>query len=573
MSRTGWIPRALSAALTAFALVQATGPARAAASLDYRGAALSRRQVESAMAPALRAPGDSSAAARGLEAVLARLQNSGYLDARASASWDSTAGGPRLDLRVAEGRRYRIARIEMQAASPRDSAQFLQALGLAPGGIASPAGVAAAVQAAVARLSDHGRPYAELGVSLFEWDSTGARVRLNGALGPEVTVTRVRIDGLAATQPRVALRAIGRLDGAPFDRPAAEAARERLVQLGLFRRVTYEGIEGESDWTKAQLVYRVEEPRYNRFEGAVGFQGEGSAVGLARLELDNLAGTGRAAALRWESKGQGIAWFSARYAEPMLFGAPWRGEVAVEQQVQDTIFTRTRWGGRLGFALSRLERLEAGYQHERVVQPEGLLERAELQTTSFGLERDARDEPLWPRRGMRVHLTGAQSFKSEALRPSGRRTARASSFEGAAEWHRPLAGNGGLAVELQSAARFSSQRLLPIFERFPVGGAASLRGHDEEAFRVDRYLLSRLEWRLFPAGGRQRVALFWDHAVMATRLPIESGGDRQSIENADGFGFGLRLEAPGGLVGLDYGLEPGRGPLEGKVHLQLVTTF
>jgi hypothetical protein len=38
-------------------------------------------------------------------------------------------------------------------------------------------------------------------------------------------------------------------------------------------------------------------------------------------------------------------------------------------------------------------------------------------------------------------------------------------------------------------------------------------------------------------------------------------------------GFGLRLEAAGGLLGLDYGLEPGRAALEGKVHLQLVTTF
>ena len=128
-------------------------------------------------------------------------------------------------------------------------------------------------------------------------------------------------------------------------------------------------------------------------------------------------------------------------------------------------------------------------------------------------------------------------------------------------------------MDADAAARFSSQRVLPIFERFPVGGAASLRGHDEEAFRVDRYLLSRAEWRLFPAGGRQRVALFWDHAVMATRVATDPGGDRQSIENADGFGFGLRLEAPGGLIGLDYGLEPGRAPLEGKIHLQLVTTF
>ena len=41
----------------------------------------------------------------------------------------------------------------------------------------------------------------------------------------------------------------------------------------------------------------------------------------------------------------------------------------------------------------------------------------------------------------------------------------------------------------------------------------------------------------------------------------------------DGVGFGLRLESAGGVVGIDYGLEPGRPPLEGKIHLRLVSAF
>jgi hypothetical protein len=71
----------------------------------------------------------------------------------------------------------------------------------------------------------------------------------------------------------------------------------------------------------------------------------------------------------------------------------------------------------------------------------------------------------------------------------------------------------------------------------------------------------------------QRVFLFWDHAWMATRLADPSGAVATVVQQRDGVGFGLRLQAAGGLVGLDYGLEPGRPPLEGKVHLQLVTTF
>jgi hemolysin activation/secretion protein len=115
--------------------------------------------------------------------------------------------------------------------------------------------------------------------------------------------------------------------------------------------------------------------------------------------------------------------------------------------------------------------------------------------------------------------------------------------------------------------------VLPLFERQPLGGAASLRGYDEEQFRADRYALSRLEWRRFVGASGQRVFLFWDHAWMESRLADPSGATHLVDLQRDGVGFGMRLDAAGGLLGLDYGLEPGRPPLEGKIHLQLVTTF
>jgi hemolysin activation/secretion protein len=111
------------------------------------------------------------------------------------------------------------------------------------------------------------------------------------------------------------------------------------------------------------------------------------------------------------------------------------------------------------------------------------------------------------------------------------------------------------------------------WERWPVGGAASLRGHDEEAFRVDRYALARFEWRWFVGSQGQRLALFWDHAEMQTRVALPAGGDAFRHRAADGTGVGMRLPAAGGDVDLDYGLEPGHGFLEGKIHLRLVTSF
>jgi len=50
-------------------------------------------------------------------------------------------------------------------------------------------------------------------------------------------------------------------------------------------------------------------------------------------------------------------------------------------------------------------------------------------------------------------------------------------------------------------------------------------------------------------------------------------GDRGVDRDVDGIGAGLRLRAAGGLVDLDYGVEPGRGFLDGRIHLRLVSTF
>lgn len=561
----------LTAAALAAALAAAAAAPGTAADLSFRGPASWRRAAERLLAPALRAPLDSAALARPLGEMVRRLQAEGHLEAAARGAWDGT--GERLTVTLEPGPRHRLRSVGIAAGTPAESALIAAGLPLAAGDPAAPGAVAGALDRALAAAAESGHPYATLGVSGWEVTGDGVALRVSGALGPRVTVSGVRVEGLLATRPALAARAAGRLAGEPYRRSAALAGRERLVQLGLFRTVAYEGLEGEADPSRARLVYRVSEPRYNQFEGAVGFQGAAGTVGLARLELGNLAGTGRALHLRWASRGRGLADFGARYAEPLLLGAPLRGEIAVEQEVQDTLYTRTDWGGRLRFAITPVDRIEAGYVHERVVQAAGEAEESNLQNTVFALERSTLDPPLAPRRGSFTRLAGSQVFKTERLRPAGRRTARAGTAAVRAEVHRPAGARLGLGLELRGEGRFSSERVLPLYERLPLGGAATLRGHDEEAFRVDRFVLTRLEWSRFLDDGAGRVLLFWDHAWMARREAVAAGGDRLDSFHRDGVGFGLRLEAAGGVVGVDYGLEPGRPPLEGRVHLRLVSAF
>ncbi len=569
-------PPAILAALLALVLGVAPSRPAAAARLSLTGWPGPRVAAEGLLQGALRAPRDSVALAVALARLSASLQGDGWLDARLAARWDDS-GEPGLEVRVTPGGRYRWGGIAVDLA-PADSAVFAAAFAGLPGAHASPSALADAIAAAVDGAEAGGYAWASLGVSAWDADSGRVRVRLTGALGPRVTVADVRVDGLAVTRPEVAEKAMGRLRGLPYDPLAARLATRRLENLGIFRKVEYLGIAGRGDWREGVLHWYVEEPRYNTFEGAVGVQGTAGVVGLAKLGLGNLLGTARSMALSWQSSGRGLSDFGARYVEPMLFGRALRLEGALQQQMQDTLFTRFRWGARARVALGERLTAEAGYEDERVVQPLGDVRDADAQNTSFTLDRDGRDEARAPRRGTLARLEVTQTFTHETLAPQSGTPPAGRDLTGGAlqldgEWHRPLGRAAGLALETHAADRFSSERVLGEWQRWPVGGSASLRGHDEQEFRVDRYALTRLEWRFFLGAPGQRAALFWDHAHMETRLPVSTGGDRLERIEADGLGVGLRLPAAGGDVDLDYGLAPGLGVLEGKIHLRLVTAF
>ncbi len=571
--------RTLALAALLLALT-AAGVGASAARLQLTAWPLASRDGEELFANVLRAPADSVGLAAALLRAEALLQGGGWLEARVSAAWSTDRR--LLTVRIQPGPRYRWGTLACDV--PReDSLALARLLRWPHGAPADPALLGARVDQALRDGEEQGHAWAQLEVTGWELDSARVNVRLSGALGPRVHVSGVRIDGLHTTRRDVAERALGRVSGVPYNPTAARAAAVRLSQLGVFSRAEFAGLEGGPQWQAGTLAYKVQELRYNRFEGAVGVQGSAGVVGVAKLELGNLLGTARSAALGWQSRGAGRSDFDVRYVEPFLAGLPFRMDAALAQQLQDSTYTRTRWGVNLGYALGTGDRVVLGLEEERVVQNLAPAGTADLQNTVFAYERDSRDDQVTPRVGTRLRLSGTGVYKHEVARTpvpgqSPSVHSRAGVVDARAEWHRPTGAATGVALELWAAGRFSSEPILADYERTPVGGATTLRGHNEEEFRVDRVALSRLEYRWFPSSTGEQVALFWDHAHMFTREPVldpfgQTVGDRGVNQDADGVGLGLRLRTAGGIVDVDYGLAPGRGFREGKIHLRLVSLF
>ncbi len=565
--------RARTACFSCLLVVATATPAIGAPSFEGRGWPGPSRELAGHFAGALRAPRDSAALALGVLAASLRLQSLGHLEGRVRAEWTGEVPLARLQCEVVPGPRHVFAPVEVVLVGA-DSALVAGSLASLAGEAADAARFERALGDALESAERSGHAWAQLAISEWRIDGAQVRTRVTGTLGPKVTVTDVRLDGLVVTRPELARRSMGRLTGMPYRPTDARAAAERLRQLGVFRSVEFLGLEGGADWREGVLAYRVEEPRYNRIEGAVGVQGETGVVGLARFELGNLLGTGRSVGLDWQRRGSGLSDLGARYREPLILGWPLAVEVNVAQQLQDTLYTRDRFGLRGLLAVNPRDRVEMGYEEERVVQTRGTLRSVELSNTMFALARDDRDDPFAPRRGTRARLAATQISRRERFEDGARVRSRASALDASIEAHRAVGRSNGMMLEVVTALRLSGQRVLGEFERAPLGGAATLRGHDEEAFRVDRHVRSRFEYRRFLGSRGERVHVFWDHAEMESREAGPTPGtSRLERKRADGLGFGLRLPAAGGLVDLDYGIEPGRGALDGRIHLRLVTAF
>ena len=533
---------------------------------------------------------DSAAIAQGLERLVGALEAKGWLTAQIDSLRPEaplTAPGGRVEradlaVYVSPGPRYEFGRVSLVGVETLDSARARSVLDVAAGQPFEARRLEAGIERLLDAYGERSRPLASVTVLGLERRGTRVDVELRVLEGDSLRVAEVVYEGARSTRRALLEKSVGNLVGLPYNRARLAAARERLLDLGVFRRVDepiLEPLEGGS----GRVVWRVEEAQANSIDGAVGYQGDRDRVtGLVDLELGNLAGTARQVALRWEGRGEGLAEFRFRYAEPLLFGRPLRAEVDLQQTLEDTIYTRSRFSGRLVFAGWSGARIWIGGGLERTVLEEGPTERATSGATEAGIALDRLDDPLAPRRGVRAALTTATRFKREVFRPEGERRSRQAHLGLEAEAHRGLTSSTGLGLAVEGALKLSSDPVLPLYDLDPVGGALQLRGYREAEFRASRWAVARLEYSAFLGSGSRAYA-FLDQGVLYRRLDpalvdstggaLEPAGERSSTLYRPGYGVGLEAGTAAGQIGVSIGYGQGDGPLDGKLHVRLRRRF
>ncbi|MEH2255401.1 outer membrane protein assembly factor [Nostoc sp.] len=193
----------------------------------------------------------------------------------------------------------------------------------------------------------------------------------------------------------------------------------------------------------------------------------------------------------------------------------------------------------------------------------------DLTTVSFTATKDQRDNPLNPTQGSVLSLSTEQSV------PIGEGNISLNRLKANYSQYLPVQLFNSkqpqvFAMNVQAGTVVGN---LPPYESFNLGGSNSVRGYDSGEVGSGRsYVLASAEYR-FPVLPIVGGVLFADFAS-----DLGSGdtvlGDPAGVRNKPGYGFGygagVRLNSPLGLIRADYGIND-QG--ESKVHLGIGQRF
>lgn len=521
------------------------------------------------------APRDSVPA--GGEIVAARLVRERLVDAgwwsaevRAETRKESVAGRE-IALIVRAGERVELADVAVRGNVLLTHEEVLSHMELRPGSPFDRKLLEADAARILRAYSERGHPLARVYPSRFRAQDGRLSFVVRLGEGPAASLESVRVFGNRVTDERVVARIAGVHPGDPWDVRKIERMAARLRREGLFTSVSEPRIVRGSRDNLLGVEIEVEEGPSSSIFGVLGYNpgrnGKGDLVGLVQLDLRNLLGTARRAALHFEKQPGDVRDLSFRYREPWVLGSPISVEVGAAQALRDTLYSRTDLdvailvptGDRSTFRMAA-ERRSSSFDDAA-----GANVSETATGGSVGWSIDIRDRRVNPTRGWLGDLiVGARETESGILR-----TRVETGGQILAPWGRTWV----VSEEAGFRGAWSSEADLPLHEQYYLGGTRTLRGYREEQFHGERVWWTRSELR-YRLTSRSRAYLFGDVGGFRFEERPE-GAPAQIVRDVlAGGGVGASVESGGsGVVRFELALGRGDDFSDAKVHVGLEQEF
>lgn len=527
-------------------------------------------------------PADSLGAAA--RAALAALHADGHLLATVdSAAVDTVAGRPRVALYLSRGAAVHVRAVRLDGVTAFDPAGLLASFDTRPGRRFDPVRLERDLDALLARYDAAGYGLAAVYLEAVDVEATDrdratAALRLRIDEGRPLRLGRVELPAGVRTRAGYAARLAGLRPGDRIASYDPIAVQRRLEASGHFRRVGTPRLLAVGD-TVAIVRLDVEESAPGTFDLLLGYQpspgGGGRFVGNGHLVLRNLFGAGRLLALRLDQLPGQVSAIDARVRDPYVLGRPISASLRFEGLQQDSSFTRQRYSAEVGYHLFddlevfgtlAQEATRPGLAGARAVGGRQRVARADALFTGFGFRYEALDAPLAPARGLfvEVRVESGRTTRSVRVDTVATRTAlRQERLHGTARLYVPTFRRQTAVLGADVAALTSTS--YDVSDLFRFGGATSLRGYDEDAFRGRLVARALTEYR-YRLDRSSFAYVFFDLGYVDRPALGETAAFRRFLP---GYGLGTLFETPLGLVNASYGLSRQGGRLAGRVHVGL----
>jgi outer membrane protein insertion porin family len=532
---------------------------------------------------------------RALESSLAALQDAyaraGFQNAVVTTNrivQDDKTGEVTVEIGVQEGLPtvVRLVEVTMEAT---DSGASPDSRWLTPGKPFSKLWQQELGHALEAEQYSKGYPDATVEFSEIKRETNAANIQIDLAAhvkpGPLVRLGKVIFTGNRRTKPVVLESRVKLKEGEPLNRAEAEASRQRMARLGVFSAVNLKS-QATGDDTR-DVIYEFQEIKPVSLSVLGGF----GSYELLRggLEFQHRNFLGRAHNLRM----RGMQSFKASqgdllYTVPDVFGENVNlfGQGAGLRR-EEVSFTREEFGGSVGLQ-KRLVPIKTDFSLRYNYEFLNASDISATSTNSTGvqdakaaafiieLNRDRRDHPLLPRRGLKFF--SRVEFASAAL--GG--TVDYQRLLLGASYHRDLHGGRLLHLGVTHGMSFTlggDANDLPFNKRFFPGGENSIRGYqDGEAAPVDANgaQLGAETFTQVNVELEQLLTKSW--SIVAFVDSVGFAQDRDNYpwdEELYSVGGGLRWRTLIGPVRLEYGhnLKPRVHDPRGTLHFSVGFPF
>lgn len=381
-------------------------------------------------------------------------------------------------------------------------------------------------------------------------------------------VGEITIEGYEKTQEHVIRRELTFAEGDILDREQVRRTLQRLTMLGYFQSVDAEFFE-TADPDALGVRFIVEERKTGMASFGAGYSTQDGFIGYIEVADENFLGRGQRANLRWEF-GKTRNTYDLGFFEPYFLGSTTslgfnlynRTQEYTRKVGSDQISERHHEAGgdvTIGRPLGEYTRGFVRYRLTNWNEAIDGVQTRDGSTSSIMLSTrtDTTDHPFWPTNGFRNRLSVEQAGGFLGG------TTQFTKYEADYSTYFKIGKRDRQALALRAMYGQVVGEDVPSREQFRVGGGETLRGYNFGEFAGDRMLVLNTEFR-FPIVDAVEGVVFADFGRAFT-----AGEPIRLDDLKAGYGVGVRLDTPLGILRIDYGI----GEDGGRTYFSFGPTF